>query len=138
MNKTQAGRLLTLAYFLKKQVPEEQFDLRTFLSCKNWSLANVQAIAQAFIDGAPKCGTTACALGWATHVFPYKFRITQFGAFAVDGVVFGSCVPAVCDFFGITVPDWEYLFGGGNRRSARQEAKVIEQLVKKQGWTYAD
>ncbi len=49
MTKTQAGRLLTLAYFLRTQVPADKFNM-------------------AFIwDTKTECG---CALGWGYQIFP--------------------------------------------------------------------
>lgn len=51
MNKE---RLLRLADFLEKEVPEKKFNMKTFFSDNVNSLYDLQH----------KCGTTACALGW--------------------------------------------------------------------------
>lgn len=47
MNKTQAGRVFTLAHFLRTRVPEDEF----------------------YIGAFGKCGTPACAMGWAAEIF---------------------------------------------------------------------
>lgn len=82
MDAIQAGRLLTLAYYLKTEVKPEFFDMSCFgqkwfeteksTSCKTAELGLGQT---AVVETKHVCRTSACALGWATVVFPETFRL---------------------------------------------------------------
>ena len=135
MNKIQAGRLLTLAYFLKTEVPPELFDMYSYCSRRLSGL------------GFPKehlgeCGTTACALGWATVVFPQKFRFGPTGGIVPIGPDNPSNTPIRYSyepyqkFFGISAEEAEQLFASCHNRSPLEEAAVIEELVFEKGWWY--
>lgn len=137
MNKQQASRLLTLAYFLKTKVPRRQFDM--------------SSISQADVGCNPanihECGTSACGLGWATVVFPDLLQLGEStithhghrycGLETADGCASSEYDPYVWGLFGISDDSEAYhLFGGGNVRTPKQEAKVIEDFVAKKGWVY--
>lgn len=133
MNKTQAGRLLTLAYFLKTEVNRSAFNMSSFFAIdgNDWCVRN---LAPHPLDNPP-CGTTACALGWATHVFPLDYKMTQDGVpVPVDG---SEHTEFDYQFFGIDDDGWEELFSARHKRTPKQEAKVIEKFVLDHGWTYA-
>lgn len=67
MNK---DRLLKLADFLEKQVPADKFAMHSWYKPspsnfnKNWSASDIEALGG--------CGTSACALGWATAIPEFK------------------------------------------------------------------
>lgn len=128
MDEIQAGRLLTLAWFLKTQVPRRHFDMASFyddpegesdrVGCENLS--------------RHKCGTSACALGWAPVALPDDFRMQSGIPLPVDPV------ESSYSLFGLEEPnDWSHLFGGEHIRTPKQEAKVIENFVRERGWVYA-
>jgi hypothetical protein len=82
MDITQAGRLLTLAYYLKTEVKPEFFDMscfgqKWFETVKETPVkTKALGIGQtAVIEAKHVCKTSACALGWATVVFPETFRL---------------------------------------------------------------
>lgn len=135
MSKTQAGRLLTLAWFLKTQVPRRHFGMQT--------------IAEGGKDGeipeldSHVCGTSACGLGWGTVVWPNVFSLKHWmrGLCFLENAKTNRRMkidsPLVRNFFGIDSLDVEYLFGGRSIRTPKQEAKVIEDFVLSKGWEYA-
>lgn len=131
MNKIQAGRLLTLAWFLRTQVPKRNFDMESYAEGKNCDLRQLN------------CGTSACALGWSTVVFPEDFRLVpdvSFGqayyrVFGKDGEIdFYDEGPR--RFFGINEDESIKLFGP-TKRDPEREARMIEKVVRKNGWEYA-
>lgn len=134
MDKLQAGRLLTLAHFLKTQVPRERFDMAAIIDSCNRNATEQQSV-QSLASKANKCGTTACAIGWCAVVFPSHFRP-------------GYPEPrkgSLLDFFGISSFDRDDLFYPRaehycqfERRTPKQEAAVIERVVRRHGWDYAD
>ena len=116
MNKVQAGRLLTLAWFLRTQVPKEHFDMHEI--CTGSSIdAAPESIRSILNVPTLSCGTQACAYGWSCAIFP---------ELSDDGN----------DFFGITGDEWWHLFGGFDR-SPKQQALHIERFVRSKGWVYA-
>lgn len=148
MSKEQAGRLLTLAYFLKTQVPEEQFDQNSYCMIKTGNNPLIK----------PTCGTSACALGWATVAFPDKFEMQPLdkGDLRCDGTMYLDVLDAITgevmegdhesitEFFGLNLnepehPDFEsegWQLFGTDPMTPKQKAKQIEALVKKHGYTY--
>ena len=87
-------RLLTLASFLDS-VPWEQFDLESWF-------------------GENHCGSTACAIGWATRI--PEFQEQGFSAkwneprYCMNGVAFSFGWHAVWDFFQLSELEAEHLF----------------------------
>lgn len=144
MNKVQAGRLLTLAWFLRTRVPRRRLDMTCYAK-KGRSIYGIGSIGT--LDPDEKkvdCGTSGCALGWSTAVFPRKFQLleeangrsfnivvdakTNRSAEYDDAVVrewFGLDLDEACDAFG---PIW---------RTPQVEASILERLAKKHGYVYA-
>lgn len=154
MNKTQAGRLLTLAWYLRHNVKNSQFDLGFYASVEGTTPENAWPYGEGFqgsfdevLEKYPKCGTTACALGHATNVWPNTFRLNAAYGYGDDGLVFGLRSVGggivgyngyhVCNFFGLETDEANFLFSPHIDRTNIQEAKVIEDLVKSKGWVYA-
>ncbi len=124
MNKTQASRLLTLAWYLKTEVPPSRFSMDLYAESADLH----------------RCGTAACAFGWSTIVFPDQFRLETLCGFV--NVFHGS---KRCDydsrfakgFFGIDNDESYHLFSGDYLdRTPQQEANIIEKLVASKGWVY--
>lgn len=139
MNATQAGRLLTLAYFLKTEVPRNKFDMGQWGFVSEWDM--IEDDVNTYLIRRPDdyCGTKACALGWATAIWPKRFQLEFDGCtqacVAMDGV--GHDQVGVAAFFGISEYDYFDLFhGGGN--TPKQKAREIEQLVRQHGYDYAE
>ncbi len=124
MNAAQEGRLLQLAEFLRTQVKEEEFDLRYFAT------GHLAAGA-----GHSMCGTTACALGWASVVWPETFSLYMAsptnGRLVCRGERIGVDALCIQDFFGLDRSDCVYAFGSGHHRTRKEEAVVLELLVQR-------
>lgn len=147
MNATQAGRLLTLAYFLKTQVKPHKFYMGSFAQrVGDRGYVELKRTNAALLCGNTNiCGASACAIGWATAVFPAVFAL-QFKRGAYSARLLNSKTKkpinymgrVVQQFFGITQDEADYLFCGIYcSRTPKQEAKHMEQLAAKYGWTYA-
>lgn len=128
MTKEQAGRLLTLAYFLKTRVSVKNFNMESWGENTDGTRPDLKK---------HQCGTTACALGWASEVFPKEFYFDGDGSFNCTR---GGLVGGTCEFFGVSSDcrndEWEYLFGADNVRTPKEEAAVIEEFVKSKGYVY--
>lgn len=132
MNKTQAGRLLTLAYFLKTRVPPNKFDMGCYETSEYCEPEKISAELM-----NRRCGTSACAIGWCPIVFPSEFTY-YYGSISAIKESVGDSLQDECNFFGLVRGEWGYLFGGDNERTPKQEADVIEEFVLEHGWVYAD
>ncbi len=131
---TTAEKLLELARFLVEEVKPKWFDLRSWAE-----------------KGFPqkKCGTTACAGGWATVCFPKSglklsgFLFLESGlklkAVSDSGFLFleykgYNGFAAVAQFFGITFEQANHLFSPSsyNLRSNKKSnvAKRLRELAK--------
>lgn len=167
MDQTQASRLLTLAYYLKTEVKPQNFDMsywghkwvETPEEKETSCLVDLQLGQQVKHKQVKEitCGTSACALGWATVVFPevmrlgswdetmsddegnateeeghVEFKMGEDGWEWVDGYS-----PHIHDFFGITAEEGGDLFHDSLDATPKQKAKQIEDLVSKHGYTYA-
>jgi hypothetical protein len=89
------------------------------------------------------CGTTACALGHATDVWPDKFRLIaryaapgattcclQYNHGALDGWgALGHDGFAVQDWFGLTEHEAAYAFGPHRERTPAEEAAILESFA---------
>lgn len=101
-------RLLVLADFLETKVEPSRFDMRSW-----------------------KCGTTACAAGWAA-------MIPEFVAAGYDCDAWGPAfrefvyADALGAFFGIEGRQITHLFSGMHNRTAQEEAAVIRAFVAKE------
>lgn len=162
MDKTQAGRLLTLAYFLKTEVSDDQFDMKTYAKSLDSIRSRLQETDKHIEFTGKGCGTSACAMGWASIIWPKVFRVTSpvgrkgFALYSrVDrfGMVHLKIIctdPRVQEFFGITRGECMDLFSlyGNNfcigtnikntSHTPKKKAAQIVQLVDTHGYTYAD
>lgn len=141
MNQEQAERLLTLAWFLRTQVEAERFNMR--------SMCTYVLTRRCRRNIPPHCGTTACALGWATHIWPETFVLRYRGlhvagsreALELCSVQGGEALSTthreVLNFFGLATYEADWAFGGQHCRTPREEAGVLEALARKRGWEYA-
>lgn len=130
MNKTQASRLLTLAWFLKTEVPEDEFKMSSFCGEKRTGHMKHE------------CGTTACALGWATAIWPETFSLRPSAlidesVLQVRGRYTSYYDAPIRGWFGIDKGEALDTFGP-SARSAAQVAADLEQLALDHGWTYAN
>ena len=112
MNKE---RLLLLAEFLENEVSESRWNYRRIVG-GNWG-------------GAPdlSCGTTACALGWATTIPELRdagLRLFLFTATPVKDLAYpclyldGTKIfEAACKVFGITMNEANFLFNPSDQDS---------------------
>lgn len=138
--KTHADRLLTLAYFLKTQVPSKHFSMGNFT---NNGLVEVM---ETLVTDKPNCGTTACAVGWCPAVFPKDWewraddnadpRLIDSPEYFEDWTPDSSSDSR--EFFGVDSDEWNHVFGGHNTRTPKREATVIERFVESKGYVYAE
>lgn len=145
MNKIQAGRCLTLAWFLRTEVPEECFDQGVWGNTRDASLEKKK------VSLTPTCGTSACALGWATTVWPKRFRMNfQYSEDDhLSGVVeyfngksWEKCGltdaqrKPLAEWFGLSLAELYEVFGPWPC-STKQKAAQIEEFVQRHGYEYA-
>lgn len=158
MNKIQAKKLLRLADFLDKKVSRKtgkqgqaKFNMGHFFHKSPDCKAERPGL------GTVSCGTSACALGWATALWPKDLRIRIENEPHVchvwcpkpclwrDMPLVGTVIlkgrkkgeeeedfAAAQAFFGLTKGESYKLFGGF-RRTAKREAEIIRKFVKKSG-----
>lgn len=138
----KTDRLLQLADYLENVVAKLP-DVQSRFSMGHW----FERLAEACGFDRPTpvvCGTSACALGWATAVWPeLKIRIYEketqgIVAFQPDGE--DGCryegIAAAEVFFGLDNQQAHHLFapGGGNvdikERTVEQEVAVIRNMVQ--------
>lgn len=148
LKKIHKQRLLKLAKFLREVVASVDENANEFarpiFEMDDWLRrdSNHHQHRRASI----KCGTTACAAGWATAVFPELYFSIPHGHIHMAGE---KCTNPnetayydhVAKFFGLDPPSSGdctrdishpifYLFGTSEQRSALSEATVIEKFVK--------
>jgi len=119
MNKTQAGRLLTLAYYLKTETISD-FDM---------SFCNKCAIAQ------------------CSKIWPKKFKLDVYDYVMVNdkGFWFEAFWPegrwVIRKFFGLNQKEFSELFvprfKDGKLPDKNEVAQNIKKLVNRKGWVYA-
>lgn len=123
MNQVQASRLLTLAWFLKTQVPEEQFDMGLITNRR-----------RPLVVG--ECGSSGCAIGWCTCVFPRVFEAYNKGLVCVSGDLSMFCGVSIREFFGLSLREAKDAFGP-TPRTPTLESVVLENIALRHGWEYA-
>lgn len=100
MNKE---RLLRLADFLEKEVPQQRFDMRYIFTNDVYSLEDLQH----------KCGTAACAMGWACVVPEFERDGLSFKrGYYAGRVHYGEYTDfsAISEFFDISSEHSRHLF----------------------------
>lgn len=133
MNKTQAGRLLTLAYFLKTEVPRSKFDMGQYFSTVCDESRYPYPIVPVAELQDSTCNSSACALGWCIIAFPDAWENPCYPHIKKHS----GPVDSAKEFFGLTYDDVELAFYGGFERTPMQEAKILEGIAAKYGYTYA-
>lgn len=124
MNKLGATRLLKLADKLET-IREETFNMGT------WAYRD---------DPKIKCATSACALGWATTVFPRSLKLVpkyEYDEFAANVQHINSGFEGVAageKFFNLSTNDADWIFNSGFNATAKEKAKEIRDLVKSYGY----
>lgn len=100
MNATGKRRLLKLADFLETAELPGEFDLGT--------------LGESITDGQPTCGTTACALGWATTIPSFRragLHLSSKGALRCKGMREPIWKDLAARFFSIQPQEARELFG---------------------------
>lgn len=131
-------RLLKLAKFLREKVaPADSrldyhngiyfrlFDMSVYLVSGDYDKPDVY---RASIE----CGTPACAAGWATAVFQELTYSPRHKHFHINYKCQRDNFHAITRFFGIGESTHALLFGT-TQRTPREEARLIEQTVKRLG-----
>lgn len=143
MNRTQASRMLTLAYFLKTRVADENFSLKSWCSHGARLAERGEAVEKVLEN--PPCGTTACAVGYLPTIFRDWKWIKEETKYAflpytrpawIKATEGGHSVQNSKEFFGIDTDEWDRLFGAGNVRSPKEEALELEKFCEEKGWVY--
>ena len=141
MNQIQAGRMLTLAYFLKTQVKPQNFDMQelVYVDYEDYEQLRLKK---------PECGAAACAMGYMPVVFPRQWVWAHHGGVCRIDEALPANSPSVWlaglrwaeaaeKFFGIDEYEVDYLFGPDEQRTPKQEAEILERFVESKGHTYA-
>lgn len=135
-------RLLKLAAFLDT-LPPEKFDFNKIAFEADGGKPMLEALAA----GSVKCGTVGCAIGWMPAVFPGEVEYTEGWVSSLsEGRLreitlcgetwIDSSFLAAAHFFGILLPEVEYLFMPGTENgleetaSAAEVAEHIRQFVR--------
>lgn len=129
MNATGKRRLLKLADFLASlKLKRGQFDMR------KW--------AHEVVDGRPKCGTAACAAGWASAIPSFRragYRLIRNRNYSIGNIFGQAFLPAIGrkrgddalrHFFDISGQECIELFGSHNPNGAKDAVRRIRSLVK--------
>lgn len=124
MNTKQANRMLHHAWVLRTKVDPKYFDM--------------SVIARGEISPDHPCGTAACAIGYMPLAFPRLCRTARDltnNVMAVGGGFsdrFSGLT--VSDFYGLGIYDYLHLFGGGHKRTPKQQARIMEDFVRSKGF----
>ena len=144
MNKTQAGHWLTLAWYLRTRVSRNLFDMRAY----------GREVERRRPNGdLQHCGTSSCALGYCSHIWPDRFVLTPAPAVregVPPGVGYMQLVSrngysafesasgndALRAWFGTLHGDIVAIFGS-QASTPKRKAAQIERMVREHGWDYA-
>lgn len=147
MTSKQRARLLKLADFLagpvaraEKRTGRRKFDMEFFCSWngekgKEFKAGAVMAPQKVGLT-KDLCNTAACALGWATVVFPRLLKLEggdvvyKGNAKGYDGWGPPTDGAAATEVFGTTDEQNEKLWFSGWRRKPKDAAKVIRRIAR--------
>lgn len=128
MSELGLQRLATLAAYLRESVPDSQFDMNVWVG-DDW-------------QGDPdlSCGTSACALGWATTIPSFReagLTLVRDRDYHHGGhvelhtpeVIRTNSIEAASEFFDISESQADHLFGGYGTSSRTRVAASIDWLV---------
>lgn len=128
MSPVHAERLLMLANFLEKEVKEDRFNFNTWSSSAGLrDYINEAVTAKSEFIPVPEgaCGTTACALGWATTIPAFRdlglrLFVNRWGEVwpgmvddKTDDSTWTNIINACNRLFGLTPDETNYLFTPG-------------------------
>lgn len=115
MRASVARRRLERLYEIVKSIPYKQFDMNT------WG------------ERKPKCGTVACALGWAARDKGFRKEGLHLdgGGLPTFNGEFGSA--AGREFFNLSIGDADDLFLNCSNRKKTQVLKFIQKLAETRG-----
>lgn len=124
MKEIHKKRLLKLAEFLEERVPEARFNMDF------WALDDDGRIGAVPL-ASPKCKTAACALGWATALFPRSLALTEGPRYAdVVHLATGKRnEQAAQEFFGLTFNEVRLLFMSSFDMNSKEKATQIRKFV---------
>jgi len=130
MNATQRKRLRKLADFLAGPVARAHARVEKTGGRKFF----MGYFANATKIGLTKelCGTTACALGWATRVFPRTFELQGPEGHVIvapKGGKVQDLSPRTREFFGLDIDQEDDAFYCGYARTPQEEAKLLRSLA---------
>ncbi len=124
MNAIEEKRLRKLEHYLRTSVPKPRFRMRqwftgTFCGRRDEHLHN-------------ECGTSACALGWATIIFKRsglrRLHTEWDQPITYKGHYYFRAAEA---FFGITPSESIYIFGAPNANCPIKAADRIARVIKR-------
>lgn len=126
MTKRHKERLLKLADFLET-VPKKNFNLETFAESDKDESIN------SFIKRFRKkeCGTTGCALGWCTVVFPRKFKFEHNFCNSDCDIGLNMGWETADEFFGLRRIESEYLFMKDKYPLNKRTPKCVSKRIRK-------
>ncbi len=122
MNATGKRRLLKLADFLAK-LPRS--------SAKAFDMSTLSEVPK---DGRPACGTSACALGWATAVPSFRkagLHLTRGGGVRLKGTRTKWYIEVAMGFFDLEYNEARHLFSMREKPSESEGATARRAAVKR-------
>ncbi len=138
MKKKYKDRLLKLAAGLKK-VPNKYFDLSyiTDMTVSD-SITTFNERLKKMAKLEPKCGTTACAIGWCPAIFPRTFEWDAWGMVCLKGKKRPTeSFKSAEEYFGLSESQSHYLFieeyYHKTKRGPKSVASRIEAFVNSDG-----
>lgn len=139
MEKLQALRMTYLAWFLGEVLPDRFFDIHSYNDFTGiYGNETYEDVISQLVEAKPKCGTTACAIGWCPTLFPKDWFYTGNSwhpTLGKDGSFEDSIGSGRQDYFGITYTENERLFYGDSR-TGKEEAEMLKQVMLGYGWNY--
>lgn len=112
-------RLLKLAAFLRTKVP------KGLLKMGEWMDEDPKGHHHRHAN--LKCGTPACAAGWATAVF--RELVYDWGTYEITYRDNDSTADAIAEFFQYSWGHDSYNIFGADQRTPQEEADLIEKYV---------
>lgn len=129
MTATQRRRLYKLAAFLGGEVALRVAEGRKKFDMGAFSEGAVTGDGKIGLDEA-HCGTSGCALGWASVCFPKTITLINGIPYLYGNVKYGSPSVWAKDFFGLTSVEVSEAFFSGWDRTPAEEAAVLFKLAE--------
>lgn len=116
MTELQASRVFTLAYFLRTQVPLENFDIRCI------QLGDPRELRYR------QCGSAACGLGYCPVVFPSEWT-DKYGVVRLRNWSWYHLPNDAWEFFGCNAPFFDLANG-----TPQELASALIRAAEAEGW----